>query len=473
MKRFIAIILTVVALSATSCKNWLDINTNPNYLSDAEPSQLLPTALAFTAEKLGYDINIYTLFWAQYAVQCKSTNQYYTNMTYDVTNSSFTSPWTYIYAQVLPSLKKIINSGANAAGMSNYVLEAKTMVAYNFYLLNSLYGPIAYTEGFVTESQTPKFDEEKAAYTAILGLLEEVRGMSPDAVAADELANSSAKADMLFDGDTDLWFQFANTLYLRMLMRDPAANSSKIAALIAEDNFLSKDAAFAKFEDSANKSNPLYESDQRQLNTKENIRACSDILGVISEKDPRLPYFYDNWLEDESGNEHFAGAAYGTTIDHDESAHLAIAALDPVYFATVDETYFLIAEYYARNGKKDEAEEAFNDGLVAAFVRTGIDAVTASTFIAANYAFDSTVSIDKQVEQIINHKWASNVRCMPTEAWFDMTRTGYPAKGTTITDYQGVISGYPQRFLISKTSADYNPNSPTGLKLTDKMWWQK
>ena len=470
MKKFIAIILTVVALSATSCKNWLDINTNPNYLSDAEASQMLPTVLAFTAEKLGYDINLYGNFWAQYCVQCANTNQYYTIMSYDVTNSSFTSPWSYIYGTILPSIKKIIDDGSNTSGMSNYVLEAKTMLAFNLYLLNSLYGPVAYTEGYLTESQTPKFDDEKSAYNSILGILEDIRTMNASTVKADELANTSAKADMLFGGDTDLWFQFANTLYLRMLMRDIDANGTKIEALIQEDNFLEEDAAFAEFADQTDKSSPLYESDQRQLNTKDNIRACSDILGVLSADDPRLTsYYYDNNPDGE-----FKGAVYGLTIKPEDSSHLAMGPVDPVYFATVDEVSFLKAEYYARTGVTGNAEDAYYEALALAFLRAGISESESEAFIAANYVFDDSASEEEMVEQIINQKWAANVRCMPTEAWFDINRTGYPERGKTISADHGVLEeGYPQRFLISKTSADYNPNSPQGLKLTDKMWWHK
>jgi hypothetical protein len=83
-------------------------------------------------------------------------------------------------------------------------------------------------------------------------------------------------------------------------------------------------------------------------------------------------------------------------------------------------------------------------------------------------------SPEEMVEQIINQKWASNVHGLPWESWFDLNRTGYPVRGKTITDDHGVLdSGYPVRFIYSKTSADYNPNSPTPEPVNAKMWWHK
>lgn len=118
--------------------------------------------------------------------------------------------------------------------------------------------------------------------------------MNAGQLAADEQANTSVKADMIFGGDVEQWMKFANTLYLRVLLRDFDTNRSKIQSLLAENNLLdTQDAAFDNFSNEADKSNPLYESDRRQLNTDQNIRCCSDILGVLSATDSRLSYYYE------------------------------------------------------------------------------------------------------------------------------------------------------------------------------------
>lgn len=469
MKKIFTIALVSAAvLSATGCKGWLDINQNPNYVSEAQPKNLLPTAQMYTASRVGYEISLYGNFWAQYVCQCKTTNQYYTHMTYDVTNSSFIMPWRTIYGSVLPTLREIISVSGSTEGYANYQLEAKTMLAYNLYLLTSLYDKVAYTEGYLSESTTPHFDSGEDIQKTIISILEEVRDLEEKATE-DEAANPSAAADMVFGGDVNGWVQFANTLYLKVMMRDFEANKAKIQSLLAEDEFLKDgDAAFDNFSDVADKSNPLYESDRRQLNTRDNIRACSDIMNILDASDQRIAYYYD---ENPSGV--FAGTPYGEVGDPKTTSRLAIGATDPVYFGTIDEGEFLKAEAYVRLGETAKAKTAYETAVKAAFERVGVDG--ADGLLSGAYKFDESAAAEAQIEQIINQKWAANVRCMPIESWFDMNRTGYPERGTSLTDYHGVLTdGYPRRFINSKESSDYNPNSPNPIpEVSEKMWWHK
>lgn len=468
MKKTLIIIAAALGLTLTSCNNWLDINTNPNYIADADMKMLLPTIQLQTVVKVGYDLSLYGSFWSQYVVQCSTTNQYYTIMTNDVTNSTFTSTWSYIYGSVLPTIRDLLAKCEDMENTSNFRLEAKSMLVYDLYLLTSLYDKVAYTEGYVTRTQTPHFDSGEDMQQILISLCEEIRQMDANQAAEDEQLNTSASSDMVFGGDTDAWFQFVNTLYLKVLLRDFNANKAKIESLLAEGNFLEQDAAFDNFEDKADKSNPLYESDRRQLNTTNNIRACSDVLGVLSEDDPRLDYFFDN--NPDGG---FAGSPFGQAGDPTETSRLALYPTEAVYFGTVDEALFLQAEAYARLGNAAAAALAYDAAVVAAFTRVGASPAAAVSFLAGEYAFVAG-SPEEMVEQIINQKWASNVHGLPWESWFDLNRTGYPVRGKTITDDHGVLdSGYPVRFIYSKTSADYNPNSPTPEPVNAKMWWHK
>lgn len=460
--------LLAAALLLTGCQDWLDINTNPNYLPEADYSLLLPSAELRLANKVGYDISLYGHFWSQYVNQNASTNQYYTVATYDVTNSTFASVWSYFYSGVLPGVREVKEKAAQDPDGQEYLFEASILESYTLYLLTSLYDSVAYTEGYMSESFEPHFDSGEAMQSILITNLEAIRAMDFAEVTASAAKHQSASTDMIFNHDVDGWQQFANTLYLKVLMRDFAANQTKIQTLLAEDNFLSSDdAKFDNFKDEADKSNPFYESDRRQLNTALNIRACSDILNVLDSNDPRLKYYYENRHKPTA-----FGTAYGVTVKPAASYRLNLEPTTPVYFGTVDEAEFLKAEAYARLNDPVGAETAYNAALTAAFKRVNCDP---DTLIAKTYKFDATASAEGMVEQIINQKWASNVKALAIESWFDLNRTGYPARGTTITDFTGVLGAgnYPRRFIYSKTSADYNPNSPKTVPVYVKMWWHK
>lgn len=465
MKKYISTALLALTLVATGCRDWLDINDNPNYVSEAEMSDLLPAAQLLTASKVGYDLGLVGNFWSQYVVQCNETNQYNNIMDYNlaVSESLFGSIWSYSYSRILPSLKSILSKSAATENSSNFELEAKTLAAYDIYLLTSLFDKVALTEGSFSDAPAlePNFNSGEEVQAALIKMLEEVRKLDAEQVKADEEGNSTAGCDMILGGDVEVWLQFANTLYLKVLMRDFSANKSKIEALLSEDNFLARDVKFAQFVNQADKSNPLYESDRRQLNTTENIRCCTDILNILDASDPRLAYFYEGGA---------AGTAYGTKGKQKETSRLAIEATDPVYFATVAEALFLKAEAYARLGDAAQAKANYDAAIEESFARCGVDG--AEEFLAGAYSFKSG-SAEDMIHQIINQKWASNVRCMPIESWFDMNRTGYPARGTDITLYTGVLEAPASRYLYPESSALYNRNSPKVEPLTAPMWWHK
>lgn len=466
--------LSALALTATGCKDWLDINENPNYVAEVSESALLPTGIMLTAARVGYEYELVGYFWAQFAVQDKNTNQYLTVMQCNLNNQSswFYQPWRQAYYAILPALKEIIENCEGDDTKLNYVLMAKTMTAYNYLLLNSAFDGVPMSEALQGEENLmPNYDSGEDVYTQVCELLEEVLAMDPDVAAAAEAVNPASANDMLFGGDTDNWFKFANTLYLKMLIRDFDTNKSKIQSLLANSNgfgFLdTEDAAFDHFSDAADKSNPLYESDRRQLNTTLNMMCCSDILNVLSSNDPRLSEYYEDYF----GVGEITGSPYGTQSNYD-AWRVKLAATDPVYFASIAEAYFLQAEAYARLNDAANAQACYEAGITASFNRWGLGA-SAAEFIAGDYAFQSG-SVEEMVEQIINQKWASAVRTQTWDAWFDLNRTGYPKRGEVLTDYSGVLSsGYPVRFMYPYVSTDYNSNAPAVKEMNEKMWWHK
>lgn len=463
----IASTLLAAALMLTSCQDWLDINTNPNYPAEVDYSLLLPSAELRLADKVGYELALYGHFWSQYVNQCSQSNQYYTVQTCNVTNSTFNGVWSYFYSGVLPGVREVKQKAAQDPDGQEYLFEASILESYTLYLLTSLFDSVAYTEGYLAESFEPHFDSGEDMQQILINNLKAIRAMDMDEIEASADKHVEASTDMIFQHDVDGWLRFANTLYLKILMRDFAANQAEIQTLLTENKFLDQDASFDNFKDEADKSNPFYESDRRQLNTKTNIRACSDILKILDVNDPRILYYYAFT----GGNGAF-GTPYGTMVRKDRSYTLNLEPTTPVYFGTVDEAEFLKAEAYARLNQPAPAEAAYNAALTAAFKRTKCNP---DTLITTTYKFDGTGTAEQMVEQIINQKWASNVKALAIESWFDMSRTGYPARGTKITSYSGILGAgnYPRRFTYAKASSDYNPNCPKVVPISTKMWWQK
>jgi len=476
MRKIFLIGLSALALTATSCRDWLDINDNPNYVAEVGEESLLPTGIMLTAARVGYEYELLGYFWAQFAVQNKTTNQYLTVMENNLTNSSswFYQPWRQNYYAIQPTFNDILSKCEGDDSKLNYVLMAKTMIAYNYIMLSSAFDRIVLSEALQGEvNLTPHYDDSKEVYKSICAMLAEILAMDADKVAEAEEARTTASVDMLFGGDTDNWFKFANTLYLKMLMRDFDNNKAAIRSVLASPvGFLdTADAAFDHFSDAADKSNPLYESDRRQLNTPANMMCCSDIFKVLSLDDPRLTAYYDNFYN--LAGDDVLGVAYGEQPDK-VTWRVKLAATDPVYFASIAEADFLQAEAYARLGDAANAQAFYEAGITASFDRWGL-ADEAPAFISGDYAFRPGDE-ESMVEQIINQKWAASVRAQTWDAWFDINRTGYPARGDgkVLTDYSGVLgSGYPARFLYVTQSSDYNPNAPAVKPLNEKMWWHK
>lgn len=475
-KIFATIAIAASLLCVSGCSDWLDINTNPNYLTDLSINDLLSAAQTNTISKVGYNMMLMGSFWSQHVIQSASANQYNSIYQNDLTFSSsyFSDVWNNFYSVSIPAYQEIIaksEAAGDPASFVHYKIMATTLEAYDLFILTSLYGDVAYTEGNKGKENTqPKFDSESAIQATVIGLLE---GVLKTPVADFESAqglNDASHYDMIFGADANGWFQFANTIYLKVLMRDFNANKAKISTCLASSiGFLQSDAAYAHFSDAANKSNPLYESDRRQLNTPHNIRCCSDVLKLMASDDPRITDYYEIPIKGV-----ITGGAYGSAKTNSQASRLKLSATDPVYLASIAEADFLQAEAYARLNNAAKAKECYDAGVSAAFSRWGHDA---SDFIADGgaYAFKAAASSEEMVHQIINQKWLAAVRCQAWDSWFDMNRTGYPVRGTDITAYSGILAKgeYPRRYLYPQRSSLYNQNTPEVIPLTDKMWWQK
>jgi hypothetical protein len=154
-------------------------------------------------------------FWAQYSTQSPDAGQYEDMDSYRVTTDEFDREWSEVYTGALENLRNI-KEEANATGATNYALVATLCESYTFQMLADLYNEIPYSEALAgAANTTPEFDNGADIYPAIISKIDEAIA----AYEANPSTNDLSTADIIFAGDMDQWIRFANTLKLKMYMR--------------------------------------------------------------------------------------------------------------------------------------------------------------------------------------------------------------------------------------------------------------
>ena len=434
--------LLIAGTSLTSCKDYLDVNDNPNYPVTTTMSALLPSACASTISQLGLYGDLIGDMWLQFTTQGNTTNQYNTLCNYSLTVTSYNGFFTNAYTNTLPDLKDVIAMAEQEEAWDYWVI-AKVLTAYNYHMLADLYEDIPFTEALDQEKYPyPHYDDGRTVvYPGILSLLQEAIDKCPQ--AAEKSSSYIDTYDMFLEGDIEKWRKFAKNLKLKVLVRDFDANKQAIQALLDENDFLEDDCAFTKFEDATDKGNPLYEYNIRQLNTKVNIRACHTLVEyLLHYDDPRIANLYEVTAASNGEGENsdiYEGLPCGSkpqtsTIALVESSAYTQAYDDPVYLMNKAEIFFLEAEAYARLGNASAAKEKYDNGVKAAFDRWESTAGKGEEFIAAGgaYAFDET-SEETMMKCIMTQKWISYAHANALDGVFDRNRTGVPAISSAAT----------------------------------------
>ncbi|AIM36100.1 hypothetical protein KO02_04875 [Sphingobacterium sp. ML3W] len=485
----IGFILVASALSFASCTKDLDINRSPYnpVENDASPELLFPSGVAYSAAKIGGDLQLMGAMWSQHYTQNNSSNQYTGIDSYNLTISSYNGIWSNLMGGGMKDLL-ISKEKAATAGLWNFYAASEIMLAFDYHVLVDLYGDLPVIEGLQGDKgiYTPKWDDGKTVNKLIVEQLDDAISK----IESGKPLKSMGAQDFLFDGDLDNWHKFANTLKLKVLMRDFTANTAAITSLLNGGNLLDTDAKMTAFLDAVNKSNPLFESDRRALNTFANLRASKTLLSYLQKNnDPRIEDFFE--LTTEQGKPAiYAGLRQGdynaSTTDYPpgSTSRAKLGATDAVYFMSYAESEFLQAEAWARLNNAGKAKTHYDLAVSAAFSRWS---KSATTFIAGGVYEFKAGTVEKMIEQIITQKWVAATRCQAWDSFYDQNRTGYPVMSTLDSDDPAYIPGQytrsitsvligqeiPRRLPYPKISSDNNANTPKAVAINAKMWWHK
>ena len=502
MKKLIIILSTVLFLS--SCDKFLDINENPNYPTDVSDELLLTSSIASVTNVYCADWGLIGSFWSQHWAQNNTSSQYKIYESYAISSNTNVIERSYraMFVDGLSDNEIFLKKVEENENWGAYLMGA-VIKAYGFQYLVDLYGNVPYSEAFLgAEKLNPVIDKGETIYADIYDLL--VDALSKDFNAfVPELYETN---DIIFEGHLDDWMAFANSLRLRILLRQYDANSSfantEISKLISDMEagnifLLDKDVAVTNFEDADSKSNPLYESDQRQLNTTNNIKACATFISYLqANSDSRLETLFTPVDGSYYG---MVPGSYNVPSSEFEAPKLiaspVIEPTMPVYWMTYAESELLIAEAYLRLGNTEKAQEYYESGVTESFARMGAEI---GELLNGAYAFP-TNGFNDQLKAIIMQKWvdaADGGRGI--ESHIERIRTGYPEEstisdqiaegyelpgnyipGTLIYSKKGTTGGIlPRRFPYADSELNFNSNAAEYKTLSDAdvilqyVWWK-
>jgi Starch-binding associating with outer membrane len=228
----ILIIPACLLFALGSCKkDWLDVNTNPNALPSSTPDYTFAAGANRTAAFLGP--NELGEYWSGHWTQSSTYIISNTVFAYQVTNSSYDYYSTYY--DILKDLDYAIQGASGT--LSYFGGTARVLKAYVYQLLVDIHGNVPYSDALKgTGSLAPKFDDQKAIYEDLIKVLD----TAITVLKANPLSAAYTGSDIVFGSGgaataATKWIQFANSLKLRMLIRQSRI-TGRDAYIIAEIN---------------------------------------------------------------------------------------------------------------------------------------------------------------------------------------------------------------------------------------------
>ncbi|ULQ53042.1 SusD/RagB family nutrient-binding outer membrane lipoprotein [Flavihumibacter fluvii] len=490
-KFFHSFTLAFALLTFSSCsKDFLDINTDPNNPTRATVDLVLPTALGVSAYNLGNGYQILGGLWGQFWTQGPTASQYKQIDQYSINSTSYGRQWESVYSGPLSDFKYLVDEGTRT-GQNNYAAIGKIMQAYIFQVMTDLHGDIPFSEALSANegNSKPKFDTQEQVYDGLIVLLDQ--GI---ALIDEQSSQHPTSDDFFFNGDMHLWKKFANTLKLKIFLRQaytrPAVAEAGVKALYAASaEFIDyQEDALVPFNTEQFNQNPLFAT--YQTLTSDNLIASNTVLNYLeATNDPRTDVFFSrataapnagshagidqgngpNLLGNQNANSYSRpGPAVGGPITADEPDGGAAA---PVIFMSSAESYFLQAEAVARGWGDGDARQLYEDGILLSFLHWDISETAYGNYVSqAAVKFPEGGSAEQKIQQIITQKWVSFCGTENLEAWNEWRRTGYPDI-FEISATTSIGNIFPVRILYADSEVSRNPNTPAQKTVKDKIWW--
>jgi len=533
-KPFNLLVAAALTASATGCSSYLDINDNPNSPLTATPDAILATALTTTAANYtggqgatgGDNYNSYGSWTAGYWARSGTVNGYTPERTYTYTTSFYSALFDNTYDNL--NDYNIIQTQGTATGYPNHAAIARIMKAYNYLLLVDEYGDVPYTNALGGLGNiAPTYDKAADIYKDLLVQLVGAIADINTAAKAVPAARAVGSEDVVFAGNMKSWKQFANSLRLRILLRESqtgdatlnASVATQLAALQNEtsaataDGFITADVVVQPgYLQSSGKQNPFYNrygataAGSAATERSYQLPTKYILAQYINNSDPRVSQLYSTAPILANGTPPTVGyvgadlgeksPVLGSGLAGGSRFRLGGGLLKgynaPTPLMLLSEHLFSKAEAETRNlftGGDAAAKTDFNNGILASFnffyrpatsgptVASGVTQY--NTYVAANpnnplVNYDLATSngaLGKQAV-IIYQKYLALNTWGSIEAWDDYRRTAQPKVPASLESTSPRADKLPTRLLYPQSEVSANSaNIPAGITQFTKIFW--
>jgi len=528
-KRLLLFISIGMVVLGSSCKKYLDINTNPNTATSATPEVVLPQAIVYTAANIS-SFNSYGSQLVGYAANAGGYGGFGAAVTYNFSNATSTGLWTSSY-DLLEDFQYVIQQTDTTADYGYFNAAARIMKVFNFQLLVDTYNDVPYKDALKGVNElTPAYDKAEDIYKDLAIQLDSAITIIKNTQASQEGSSTSnvkdlgSSSDPMFKGDMEKWKQLANTIKLRLMIR---AGSKVTFANTAFDDagFLTTDAIINPgYARDNNRQNPawntwIYSStgsagNKAWIPTKwilsfyngtklDDYRGYAIYYQFPNTTANQLGYESNSVPSAPAGSAWLSGANAGsdrgsTTAGGSIGIYKAPSAGEPLLLAA--ESFLLQAEGVVRGVVTGDAKALFDAGVLASFKydymkpdgtfdlngwdpQVDYDAYLENNAGSYLVHFDLAATQPQQIEAIITQKYVALNFIHGHEAWNEYRRTHYPAitNGSsdalkTFASTQSISTRpdrLPTRLLYPNTESSNNgTNMPKGINpFSSLIFW--
>mgnify|MGYP003644801966 CR=1 FL=1 len=452
MKKYIKqLIYTTLIVFFISCDSYLDVNEDPNVVTDVPPELILKgMQLADTQNNLGHLMRISQMWTGQ----MQGINSLYARLSdYNITAEESNDSWGFLYHGVMTQ-NQIIQSTSDdnlLKGMGN-VLEAHA-VGTNA----TLFGDIPYSDAGNPDGAA--FDGQLAVYQALQTLLDTAISQLQTVAATRRFSD-----DIFLNGKASAWIEVAYTLkarYYLMNRQYPEAYQNASLGVSSTANSLKYAAAFDGYGSTPENSN-LYQLIFTGSRAGDLSNKGAYIQTVLL--DGANAASRNNAKTDESRRKDFL------LLDQDFLNGARLSAADATMpLVTYEENLLILAETGLRTVDFDEGLAQLN--VLRAFLASGnafngdgglslqYDAYDDSDFANGGIENADGISDDKALlREIIEEKYVSTFGTILPFADFRRIRVTDNDIAMPIPINSG--SAHPERFLIAQDEINGNPNAP-------------